>query len=80
MRKTTPIILTMILLMSAFASIGWSELDETKTSNDTDARAGPDGQLTDITEPRASQPADSFGPAVNDSSKMLALPTLLRWA
>ena len=66
MRKTTPIILTMILLMSAFASIGWSELDETKTSNDTDARAGPDGQLTDITEPRASQPADSFGPAVNE--------------
>ncbi len=54
MRKITPIILTMIMLMSAFASIGWSELDETKTSNDADARAGPDGEITAITEPRAT--------------------------
>ena len=54
MRKITPIILTMIMLMSAFASIGWSELDETKTSNEADARAGPDAQITAISEPRAT--------------------------
>ena len=56
MRKITPIIMTMIMLMSAFASIGWSELDEMKTSNDADARAGPDGEVTDITEPKATAP------------------------
>mgnify|MGYP001585131573 CR=1 FL=1 len=60
MRKITPIILTMIMLMSAFASIGWAELDETKTSNEVDARAGPDASITDgIKEPRATS-VDTF--------------------
>ena len=63
MRKITPIILTMIMLMSAFASIGWAELDETKTSNEADARApGPDAQITAISEPRAT----SVDPLTND--------------
>ena len=64
MRKITPIILTMIMLMSAFASIGWTELNEMKTSNDADARAGPDGNLTDITEPRAT----SVNPLTGETS------------
>lgn len=52
MRKITPMILVMLMLVSALSSFDFAELEENEVIEDTGARAGADADLVAITTPK----------------------------
>jgi hypothetical protein len=52
MRKTTPMILVALMLVSALSGLNIAELEETVVIEDTGARAGADAELVAITNPK----------------------------
>ena len=52
MRKITPMILVMLMLVSALSSFDFAELEETEVIEDTGARSGADADLIAITSPK----------------------------
>ena len=52
MRKITPMILVMLMLVSALSSFDFAELEDNEVIEDTGARAGADADLVAITTPK----------------------------
>ena len=65
MRKLAPVLLSLLMMTSVFASIGWQELEENAEFENTSGRSGPDVEVVEITHPRESTEADAFSDARN---------------